>query len=99
MSLIYIITLPRSAYLGQNAKFLLPLTNSKWSPRVDLGGHHFIVLNCAINNTPDFVSAVVIFENISKNQISLKLPDFPLSVTLSLKIYNLEIDLPVSLYT
>jgi hypothetical protein len=38
------------------AKFLLPLTNSKWPPRVDPGGHHFVVLNVSINNTPVFVS-------------------------------------------
>jgi hypothetical protein len=27
--------------IGRNAKFLLPLTNNKWPPRVDPGGHRF----------------------------------------------------------
>jgi len=28
------------------------------------GGHHFVVLNCAINNTPIFASKVVTYEKI-----------------------------------
>jgi len=31
--------------------------------RVDPGGHHFVVLNCAIHNTPVFVSAVEAYGN------------------------------------
>ncbi len=28
--------------IGRNAKFLLTLTNNKWSPGVDPGDHHFV---------------------------------------------------------
>jgi len=35
------------------------LTNNKWPPRVDPGGHHFVILNVSINNKPIFVSQVV----------------------------------------
>jgi len=34
----------------------------KRPPEVDPGGHHFVVLNVSINNTPVFVSAVVIYK-------------------------------------
>jgi len=37
------------------------MTNKKWPPRVDPGGHHFVVLNYSINNTLVFVSAVVTY--------------------------------------
>ena len=36
------------------------LTNNKWPPGVDPGGHHFAVLNVSINNKPIFFSEVVI---------------------------------------
>jgi len=36
-------------------------TKKKWPLGLDPGGHHFVVLNCAINNTPVFVSYVVIY--------------------------------------
>ena len=33
-------------------------------PRVDPGGHHFVVLNSSINNTPVFVLEVVAFQRL-----------------------------------
>jgi len=43
-----------------------PLRYEKeWPPRVDPGGHNYVVLNVSINNTPVFVSAVVINGKIS----------------------------------
>ena len=47
------------------AKLLLTLTNNKWPLGIDPGGHHFVVLNVSINNTPVFVSEVVIYATIS----------------------------------
>jgi hypothetical protein len=51
----------RCAQFGQNAKLLLTLTNNKWPLGIDPGGHHFVVKNVSINNTPVFVSEVVIY--------------------------------------
>jgi len=47
------------AYLRGKTRFLLTLTNNKWPPRVDPGGHHFVVLNVSINKKLFFVSYVV----------------------------------------
>ena len=46
---------------SKNAKFSETLTFKKMATGFDLGGHHFIVLDCAINNAPVFVSAVVTY--------------------------------------
>jgi len=48
--------------IGINAKFLLPLINSKWPPGINLGGHHFVVLNVSINKKPISVLYVVTYE-------------------------------------
>ena len=51
----------------ERARCLLEtLTNNKWPLGVDPGGHHFVILDCSINNTPVFVSAVVIYKNIAQ---------------------------------
>jgi len=39
------------------------LAYKKMATREDPGGHHFVVLNVSINNTPVFVSEIVTYEN------------------------------------
>jgi hypothetical protein len=63
MRLIYIAALFWKDEIGRNAKLLLTLTFKKMATQRDPGGHHFFVLNCAINNTPVFVSAVEAYGN------------------------------------
>jgi len=41
------------------------LTFNKMATQGDPGGHHFVVLNMSINNTPVFVSAVVQSKNLN----------------------------------
>ena len=43
-----------------------PLINNKWPPRVDPGGHHFVVLDTSINKKPFFFSQVVIYKKIAQ---------------------------------
>jgi hypothetical protein len=57
-------TLFEGCAIGRNAKFLLPLINNKWPPKVDSGGHSFSFLNISINNESFFLSEVVIFEKM-----------------------------------
>jgi hypothetical protein len=52
--------------IGKIEKFLQPLINNKWPPRVDQGGQHFVVLNVSVNNKPFFFSAVVTNKNSPK---------------------------------
>ena len=51
--------------IGRNADLLLTLVNNKWPLGIDPGGHHFVVLNVSINNTPVFFSEVVTYDNFS----------------------------------
>ena len=60
--LICPLALFRGVQFGRNAKFLLTLTNNKWPLGIDPGDHQFVALKVSINNTPFFVSEVVIFE-------------------------------------
>jgi hypothetical protein len=46
---------------SKNAKFSETLTNKKWPPRIDPGGHSFVFLNISINNKPVFFSEVVTY--------------------------------------
>ena len=66
--LIYPLTLLKSNQIVRNAKFLMTLTNNKWPPGIDPGGHHFVVLNVSISNTPDFVSEVVIYKKSPQSE-------------------------------
>jgi hypothetical protein len=52
----------RACEIDRNAKFLLTLTNKKWPPRIDPGGHSFVFLNISINNKPVFFSEVVTYK-------------------------------------
>jgi len=37
------------------------------------GGHHFVVLNVSINNTPVFISEIVVYKNKAQDRIPRKL--------------------------
>jgi hypothetical protein len=60
--IIYTPTLFWGHQIDQKAKLLETLIYKKWPPRINPGGHHFVVLNISINNTPVFVLYVVTFK-------------------------------------
>ena len=61
--LIYTVALSKGCEIGRDAKFLDTLINKKWPPGINLGGHHFVVLNVSIKKKPYSVLEVVIYRN------------------------------------